>query len=180
MRDSMLIYRSFFEAIKELPLENQAEIWNAIFELGLNKNNIDLTGISATIFKLIKPQIEANLKRFENGKKPKTNKTEAKQKQTISKTEGNNNNNNNNNIIIPPFEEFLQYAIDKKPNVNKEEVGLKYESWKENEWSTNVNGKPRRIKNWKTTLLNTLPFLGVVKLDGSKDDYFLNIMSKIK
>jgi hypothetical protein len=100
MRDTMIIYRSFFEAIKELPKENQAEVWNAVYELGLNGNLIELQGISKTIFTLIKPQIDANLKRFENGKKPKTKQTkskeEAKQKQELSEVEANNNNNNNN------------------------------------------------------------------------------------
>jgi hypothetical protein len=100
MRDTMIIYRSFFEAIKELPKENQAEVWNAVYELGLNGNLIELQGISKTIFTLIKPQIDANLKRFENGKKPKSKQTkskeEAKPKQELSEVEANNNNNNNN------------------------------------------------------------------------------------
>lgn len=97
----MIIYRSFFEAIKELPKENQAEVWNAVYELGLNGNLIELQGISKTIFTLIKPQIDANLKRFENGKKPKTKQTkskeEAKPKQELSEVEANNNNNNKKN-----------------------------------------------------------------------------------
>jgi len=100
MRDTMIIYRSFYEAIKELPKENQADIWNAVYELGLNANEVELQGISKTIFTLIKPQIDANLKRFENGKKPKTKQTkskeEAKPKQELSEVEANNNNNNNN------------------------------------------------------------------------------------
>lgn len=100
----MIIYRSFYEAIKELPKENQADIWSAVYELGLNGVEVDLQGISKTIFTLIKPQIEANLKRFENGSKPKTKRekseTEAKVKQKVSKVEANNNNNNNNNKNI--------------------------------------------------------------------------------
>jgi len=39
-RDSMIIYRSFYEAIKELPKENQAEVWSAVYELGLNGKTI--------------------------------------------------------------------------------------------------------------------------------------------
>jgi len=97
----MLIYRSFYEAIRLLPLQNQAEVWNAIFELGLNENEIKLEGISKTVMLLIKPQIEANIRRFKNGCKDKTkqneSKTEAKQKQSVSKVEANNNNNINTN-----------------------------------------------------------------------------------
>ena len=61
-----------------------------------------MTGLSATIFKLIRPQLEANYRKFENGKKPKQkqkiSKTEAKEKQTESKTEANVNVNVNDNV----------------------------------------------------------------------------------
>jgi hypothetical protein len=30
-RESLIFYRSFYEAIKELPLEQQGKIYNAIF-----------------------------------------------------------------------------------------------------------------------------------------------------
>lgn len=101
MRDSSIFYRSFYEAIKSLPESNQLEVYNAIFEYSFNFNEIELTGLSKTIFTLIKPQLEANKKRFENGTKPKVkpekSKTEAKRKQKISKSEANNNVNNNDN-----------------------------------------------------------------------------------
>ena len=169
MRESMVIYRSFFEAIKELPKANQAEVWNAVFEFGLNQNEVELSGISKTIFTLIKPQIEANLKRYVNGTKPKTkqkeSKTEAKQKQEISKSEANVNDNVNDNVNvndnIPNWVEFLAYAQSKKPNVDKDELLLKYESWIENDWCTNSKGKQHKIKNWRSTLLNTLPYLSI-------------------
>jgi hypothetical protein len=59
---------------------------------------------------------------------------------------------------IPSFDEFKQYAIDNKPNVDVGSLKLKYESWKVNGWKTGGD-KPRPIKNWKTTLLNTLDHL---------------------
>lgn len=34
-KDSFIFYRSFYEAIKELPKENQLNIYNAILELSL-------------------------------------------------------------------------------------------------------------------------------------------------
>jgi hypothetical protein len=63
------------------------------------------------------------------------------------------------NYTIPEFSEFLAYALEKKPKINQEDLRLKYESWKESDWSTNRNGKLHPITNWKTTLLNTLPYL---------------------
>lgn len=102
MRDSMIIYRSFYEAIKDLPKENQAEVWDAIFMFGLDKKETKLTGISSTIFRLIKPQLESNLKKYENGKKEKQNrsKTEANLKQKISKSKANVNVNVNENVNV--------------------------------------------------------------------------------
>ena len=42
MRSSVNISRNYYEAIKDLPLENQAEIWTAIFEFTLNDIEIEL------------------------------------------------------------------------------------------------------------------------------------------
>lgn len=62
-------------------------------------------------------------------------------------------------IYIPELSEFLEYAVQQVPIINKEDVKLKYESWKVNDWSVTVNNKTRKIVNWKSTLLNTLPYL---------------------
>lgn len=101
MRDSTIFYRSFFEAIDDLPEKNQVEVYRAIFNYTLNFKEPDLTGISATIFKLIRPQLDANNKRYENGNKAKVkqkeSETEANNKQNGSKTEANKNENKNQN-----------------------------------------------------------------------------------
>lgn len=102
MRDSTIFYRSFYEAIKELPAQNQSEVYTAIFEYSLNFSETQLTGLSKTIFTLIKPQLDANLKRFRNGNEPKNkqkgSESEARYKQKGSESEANNNNNVNNNV----------------------------------------------------------------------------------
>jgi len=110
-RDSTIFYRSFYEAIKELPEANQLEIYNAIFEHSLNMVKPKLSGLSKTIYTLIEPQIEANLKRFIDGKKgaehgklggrppkekPQRNPT-AVFENNPNETPNNNNNNNDNN-----------------------------------------------------------------------------------
>jgi hypothetical protein len=103
-RDSCIFYRSFYEAISDLTKEQQADVYNAIFEYTLNFNHPELLGISKTVFTLIKPQLDANNKRFENGSKPKQkqnrSKTEANNKQTISETQANYNVNDNVNNNI--------------------------------------------------------------------------------
>ena len=71
MRDSAIFYRSFYEAIKELDPVLQAQVYSAVFEYALNFNEVELTGIAKTVFTLIKPQLDANNKRYNNGTKPK-------------------------------------------------------------------------------------------------------------
>jgi len=99
----MIFYRSFYESVNGLSAVIKAELYDAIFEYGLNFKEIEFTNeISKALFTLIKPQLDANIKRFENGKKPKTkqneSKTEAKNKQNESKAEANNNVNVNDNV----------------------------------------------------------------------------------
>jgi hypothetical protein len=87
--------------------------------------------------------------------------TQVKHKRNASETQmtPNKNDKKENKNTIPEFSEFLAYALEKKPKINQEDLRLKYESWKESDWSTNRNGKLHPITNWKTTLLNTLPYL---------------------
>ena len=66
-----------------------------------------------------------------------------------------------NEIYIPEFDEFLQYAIQQVPNVNKEQIKLKYESWKVNEWK---DGNDKPIKNWKSKLNQTLPYISKIEV----------------
>jgi len=94
MRNSTIIYRSFYNAIKELPIEQQGVLWNAILDYALDQIEPTLSGIPNTIFNLIRPQLDANLRRYENGMKPKQ---KGKQKQTRSKAEANVNDNDNVN-----------------------------------------------------------------------------------
>lgn len=69
MRDSVLIYRSFYEAIKEVSKEDQATLWQAIMEYSMNDKIPELTGICAIIWTLICPNIAANNTKFKNGQK---------------------------------------------------------------------------------------------------------------
>lgn len=91
MRDTMIFYRSFYDAIKTLSKEEKADIYEAIFEYGLNMKEIDLTGIPKVVFGLVKPVLDSNIKNYVNGSKPKKKRsgsqTEAKPKPSGSETE---------------------------------------------------------------------------------------------
>ena len=139
-RDSFIFYRSFYEAINHLPEDQQLQIYKAISSYSLDFKDVNLEGIPNAIFTLIKPQLEANRKRYLNGiKEKKISKPEAKRKQTRSKPEANNNVNlnvngecklinDNKNIILPNFikdnlwSEFL--AMRKKLKAPNTEMAL--------------------------------------------------------
>lgn len=108
-RDSFIFYRSFYEAINDLPEKSQLKVYKAICEMSLNFDEIDLSGLSLTIFKLIKPQLEANNKRYINGSKggaPKGNQNATKRqpknnRKTTEKQPNNNVNvNDNENVNV--------------------------------------------------------------------------------
>ncbi|MBD9092290.1 MAG: hypothetical protein EGQ20_07160 [Bacteroides oleiciplenus] len=112
MRESFVFYRSFYDAIKDLPRDVQGEIYTAIMEYSLyGKETENLKPIARSVFTLMKPQIDVNNKRFENGKKggrpksenePKGNQNETKEKpknnQNETKCEPNVNVNDNVNV----------------------------------------------------------------------------------
>ena len=61
-RDSFIFYKSFYEAIKDLPRDVQLDVLNAIIEYGLcgviTKN---LKPITQVILSLIKPQLDGKI-----------------------------------------------------------------------------------------------------------------------
>jgi hypothetical protein len=75
----------------------------------------------------------------------------------------------NKKETIPTFDEFLAYAINLKSNINTDDVRLKYNSWIENDWSVNRNGKLQPILRWKVTLSNTMPYLREVEIEEPKE-----------
>ena len=116
-RESFVFYRSFYEGIKELPRDIQGEVLTAIMEYGLNGVTTEnQKPITKAMFALIKPQLDANNQRFENGKrggrpkadcnqtetetKPKQNQTETKLKPNHNQTETKPEPNVNDNVNV--------------------------------------------------------------------------------
>lgn len=129
MRDSAIMYRSFYESGQCLPEAERLKLYEAIFEYSFNGKVVELDGIAKPILMLIMPLLEANMKRYENGKKPKQkqkgSKMEAKPKRTRSKAganvyvnkDKNVNENENENILegffqtsfYPSWKEWIDY-----------------------------------------------------------------------
>jgi hypothetical protein len=127
-RDSFIFYRSFFEATESLKNDEKAQLFDAICSYALDNKFLDLDGTAKGMFGLIKPQLDANRKRFENGCKKKQNlsKTEAKEKQNRSKREANVNVNEEckselelkSKFKKPTIEEIKNYCLERKNNVD--------------------------------------------------------------
>lgn len=66
-RLSFTFYRSFYEAIEDLPKSKQLEVYRAIMRFGFDGEDTELTGVSAAVFKIIRPILEKNLKKIKNG-----------------------------------------------------------------------------------------------------------------
>lgn len=105
MRDSFIFYRSFFESAKTLKTKDKLKFFESVCDYALNDIEPDLEGPALGMFNLLKPQVDANNKRFENGKKggrPKANQDETKAKpkrnRPQSKPQPNDNVNVNDNV----------------------------------------------------------------------------------
>lgn len=116
MRDSFVFYSSFAKAIKALDAENAKDLMTAIFDYALEDKKPEFNNpIIEAMFELIKPQLEANKKRYENAKKggrpKKTNENQNDENKNQTKTKLKPNKNQNETKTKPNLE-------NPKPNVN--------------------------------------------------------------
>lgn len=163
-RQLFKFYRSYFDVASELNDKDRLLFYDALMKrqfLGIEPN---LKGISKIVYVSQKHSIDAQIKGWEDktgeslyapiqggsvgGALPPTlqEEEEVKVKEEVEVKEK----------LIPEFSEFLNYALEKEPLLDEKFVKLKYESWIENGWK-NGNGNP--IKNWKSNLLNTIPYI---------------------
>ena len=63
-RESFIFYRSFYEAIQDLDAEQTRELVVAMCERALNWNDVETKWIVRMAYNLIKPQLDANTKRY--------------------------------------------------------------------------------------------------------------------
>ena len=165
IRDSFVFYRSFFVAISQLPKKYQLDTYQALARYALDSDEISLNGISAAVLELCKPQIDANNRRFENGKKggrPNQTETKAEPKpnQTETKAEPNVNVNVNDNVndnvnanenkracrFAPPtLDDVKAYCFERGNNVDPQRFIDYYQS---NGWKVGKNP----MKDWKAAV----------------------------
>lgn len=68
-RDSIVFYKSFYDAIKGLDAENYKKCCNAILEYAFDGKEPIKDSVEYLVFTLVKPQIDKNNVRYENSKK---------------------------------------------------------------------------------------------------------------
>jgi len=168
IRDSFIFYRSFFEATKPLSQEQKAELFDAICFYSLDQEQIQLDPICTAMFSLIKPQLDANYKRFVNGKKgadfgklggrPKTPKKPLDNPKLTPNVNVNVNGNVNDNVNVnvnekkrgrftaPSLLEVQEIFIEK--GSTKLEAELFYNFYGSKNWHVGKN----KMKNYKLAI----------------------------
>ena len=167
MRDSLVFYRSFYEAVKDLPAEEFKEAVSAIMEYGLNDEEQAPSGVAKVLLIMAKPLIDANNKKHENGKKgAEFGKLGGRpKKETPRKPQENPNRTPNVNVDVnvnenikeseekklrfypPTLEELKKYIADNKYNVDPERFIDYYTA---NGWTVVKN----HMKDWKAVVRN--------------------------
>lgn len=123
-RDSMLMYRSFYESISELPAEQYKHLMTSIAAYSLDGIEPELTGMEKALFILIRPQLDANDNRYQNslkggrkkqdqGEKQEETKEEPKENQTGTESETNVSVSLNDSVSVSENE-------NDNPNPEKE------------------------------------------------------------
>ena len=178
MRESIVFYRSFYEAVKDLPAEEFKEAVSAIMEYGLNDEEQAPSGAAKVFLIMAKPLIDANNKKHENGKKgaefgklggrPKKEtpiKPQENPKETPKKTQENPNRTPNVNVDVN-VNENIKESEEKKPRfypptleeLKKYIADNKYnvdperfiDYYTANGWTVGKN----RMKDWKAAVRN--------------------------
>lgn len=162
MRESVVFYRSFAEAIKALPKEEQLKALWAVINYGLDGVIPEEHGVHTAIFLMAKPQIDANNKRYQNGTKggrpitkdkPNQNqdKTKAEPKEKDNVKEKVKDKDNDNSVVrfTPPTkQDVMDYCQEKGyTDVDVERFMNYYTS---NGWMVGKN----KMKDWKAAMRN--------------------------
>ena len=186
MKDSFIVYRSFHLAISELNDKDRLMIYDAIFEFGLNHKETELKQLPKAMWHLIKPQLEANHRKYLNGKLggKATKEKWAKQgqskgklianvEQANSKLIANDNVNVNDNVngnvnVGLPIKtgefvfldvDFIKELIKSYPHIDIHGELLKMRIWLVSniKQRKTAKGMPRFVNNWLSKIKPSSP-----------------------
>ncbi|WP_304649695.1 DUF6291 domain-containing protein [uncultured Duncaniella sp.] len=138
-RDSFILYRSFVDIIRDLEGEQAKTFLLAISDYSLDGKEPVLQGFLNTLWKPVKPQLDANIRRYENGKKggaPKgsrNNSNGRRGKQNISDKPTNESlSSQNTTTSKPTLEQVRAYVSEQHLSVDPDKFFYYYEGrgWK--------------------------------------------------
>ena len=161
-RESFIFYRSFFEALTGMDKQSQADCLMAIADYALNGTDPNLTPEVRMFFTLVKPQLDANTKKYENGFKgakfgkmggrPRKNPIETPEKpQENPNRTPNDNDNVNDNVNVN--EKETDKENEKEKNVGPEKVRELIKSFSESK-SSSFNKKNKILVSESLSLLD--------------------------
>jgi hypothetical protein len=172
MRDSFIIYRSYFEAIENLNDADKGVLFSAICRYGLDGVEPEFDGYFKMFWVMLKPTLDKSMKRYEtsveNGSKggrPKKTKTQQKPKNNLNETQTkpnqNLNDNDNDNVndnekeknisVSESAHALIKFIKDKCPQVAKMKYPLTLEESERlvNEYSkTDIAKLFNEMDNW--------------------------------
>ena len=162
MRQAFNFYRSYWDVAKELNDKDRLAFYDALLTRQFTGEETELKGLVKFAYLSQKHSIDKQIKGYED--KTKRPLQDPSQDPTQGGTQGpsvqeKEKGKGKEKGYIPSKDEFIAFALEKMPDVLKEAVGLKYESWVVNDWSINRKGKMSKIVNWKSSLINTLTYL---------------------
>ena len=144
-RESFVFYRSFAEQLQKLPDAQFCRVMKHIFDYAFNGVIGEMETIDGIIFGLIKPQLDANNQRYQNGckgaefgklggrpRKPQENPNETPRKPQENPNETRNDNDNvnvnvNDNVNVIK-EKRNNKLFHKKESFNESEIALMEET----------------------------------------------------
>lgn len=116
-REGFIMYRSFVEAVADFDDATKGSIYEAIAHYALDGIVPELSGVAKTIFVLVKPQIDANERRRQNGlhggapkgnqnarKQPKNNQKQSKENVNVKEKDNDKEKDKDNNMDCLLFE----------------------------------------------------------------------------
>lgn len=132
IRDSFIFYKSFRDALQEVSEDVRLQIYDAIVDYSLGiTDKIEFRGIAKIAWLLIKPQLDANIKRYKNGSKGGAPRGNQNARKTTEKQPKNNQRLN-------------EKTTEKQPNKNVNE-------------NVNVNDKEKSVCKKETIHTHTQP-----------------------
>lgn len=163
MQCSYVFYGSFYEALKEVDQETRLLVYDAINEYALFGSEPQLSGTASALFKLMRPQIDANRRKRESGKiggsksgakRQLANELQANGKQSRANVNVNanvNENGNENGALIsavktPCRQGVIDLLLNNQSSypVAQEEI----ERWKELYPAVDIMQELRKMAGW--------------------------------